>query len=289
MNLATDLAKSGNVKFAIGVLEHILDEYPENFSTEKLLKELSAKVSYRITPNKQKTYTELYQKAKRLHDSKKYDEAVEAYKEAIKANHKRESAVKDLGMLYLFLCNQAESEAMKEEFRLEAIDFMGDNSKYLPQDTVTWSYLENFYYSVREFEKFDCVTDKLLANKQIQSEGQRYVFLLNKKAASFLRRGNKNRAKEYIEKSLEVYPEGSAALKLLSIIDNDNVDLETVFNASEFETLTSGLSQFIQETLDKYEEYHGVPSKIIESGEFNSVTLNEIRRLIDTGWESPCS
>lgn len=282
LNLAADLAKSGNIKSAMGVLEHILNEYPENFDAEKLLKELDCKVSYRIFSNKQISSTELYQKAKRLHDSKKYDEAVEAYKEAIKANHKRESAVKDLGMLYLFLCNQTESEEKKEEFRLEAVDFMKDNVQYLPQNTVTWSYLENFYYSVREFEKFDCVTDKLLANKQIQSEGQRYVFLLNKKAASFLRRGNKNRAKEYIERSLEVYPEGSEALKLLSIIDNDNVDLETVFNASEFETLTSGLSQFIQETLDKYEEYHGVPSKIIESGEFNSVTLNEIRRLIDT-------
>ena len=282
LNLAADLAKSGNVRFAIGVVEHILNEYPENFDAEKLLKELGGKISYRIITNKQKTPIELYQKAKKLHDSKKYEEAIEAYKEAIKANHKRESAVKDLGMLYLFLCNQAESEEKKEDFRLEAIDFMKDSIQYLPQNTVTWSYLENFYYSVKEFEKFDRVTDKLLAQKQVQSEGQRYVFLLNKKAASFLRRGNKNRAKEYVEKSLEVYPEGSAALKLLSIIENDNVDLETVFNASEFETLTSGLSQFIQETLDKYEEYHGVPSKIIESGQFNSVTLNEIRKLIDT-------
>lgn len=283
LNLAIDLAKSGNVKFAIGVVEHILNEYPENFDAEKLLKELKSKVSYHIITNKQPHPTiELYQKAKRLHDSKKYDEAIEAYKEAIKANHKRESAVKDLGMLYLFLCNQAELEEQKESFRLEAIDFMEDNSKYLPQNTVTWSYLENFYYSVREFEKFDRITDKLLANKQIQSEGQRYVFLLNKKAASFLRRGNKNKAKEYVEKSLKVYNEGTAALKLLSIIENDNIDLETVFNASEFETLTSGLSLFIQETLDKYEEYHGVPSKIIESGQFNSVTLNEIRKLIDT-------
>ena len=282
LKLARDLAKSGDEKFAIGVLEHILNEYPDNFDAEKLLKELGGKVSYHIIPNKQTNSTELYQKAKRLHNSKKYNEAIEAYKEAIKANHKRESAVKDLGMLYLFLCNQAESEEKKEDFRLEAIDFMEENSKYLPESTVTWSYLENFYYSVREFEKFDLVTDKLLANKQVQSEGQRYVFLLNKKAASFLRRGNKKRAKEYIEKSLEVYPEGSEVLKLLSIIENDNVDIETVFNASEFETLTSGLSQFIQETLDQYEEYHGVPSKIIESGQFNSVTLNEIRKLIDT-------
>ena len=282
LNLAKDLVKSGDEKFAIGVLEHILNEYPDNFDAEKLLKELGGKVSYRIIPNKQTSSTELYQKAKRLHDSKKYVEAIDAYKEAIKANHKRESAVKDLGMLYLFLCNQAESEEKKEYYRLEAIDFMEENSKYLPQNTVTWSYLETFYYSVREFEKFDLVTDKLLANKQVQSEGQRYVFLLNKKAASFLRRGNKDRAKEYIEKSLEVYPEGSAVLKLLSIVENDNVDIETVFNASEFETLTSGLSQFIQETLDQYEEYHGVPSKIIESGQFNSVTLNEIRKLIDT-------
>lgn len=282
LNLAKKLAKSGDDKFAIGVLEHVLNEYPDNFDAEKLLKELGGKVSYRIIPNKQTGSTELYQKAKRLHDSKKYDEAIEAYKEAIKANHKRESAVKDLGMLYLFLCNQSETEEKKEDFRLEAIDFMEENSKYLPENTVTWSYLENFYYSVREFEKFDLVTDKLLANKQVQSEGQRYVFLLNKKAASFLRRGNKNRAKEYIEKSLEIYPEGSAVLKLLSLIENDNVDIETVFNASEFETLTSGLSQFIQETLNQYEEYHGVPSKIIESGQFTTTTLNDIRRLIDT-------
>ena len=105
LNLAKNLVKSGDEKFAIGVLEHILNEYPDNFDAEKLLKELGGKVSYRIIPNKQTSSTELYQKAKRLHDSKKYDEAIDAYKEAIKANHKRESAVKDLGMLYLFLSN----------------------------------------------------------------------------------------------------------------------------------------------------------------------------------------
>ena len=284
LNLAELLVKSGDLKSAIGVLKHILNEYPDNFDAEKLLKELGDKVPYRLI--RDTTSTELYQKAKRLYDSKKYDEAIDAYKDAIKANHKRESAVKDLGMLYLFLCNQTESEDEKEKFRLEAIDFMEENSKYLPQNTVTWSYLENFYYSVREFEKFDFVTDKLLSNKQVQSESQRYVLLLNKKAASFLRRGNKKRAKEYIEKSLEIYPKGSAVLKLLSIIENDNVDIETVFSASEFETLTSGLSQFIQETLDQYEEYHGVPSKIIESGHFTTTTLKDIRRLIDTAGRS---
>lgn len=285
LNLANDLVKSGDEKFAIGVLEHILNEYPDNFDAEKLFKELGGKVSYRIIPNKQTSSTELYQKAKRLHDSKKYDEAIDAYKEAIKANHKRESAVKDLGMLYLFLCNKAQSEEKKEDYRLEAIDFMEENSKYLPQNTVTWSYLETFYYSVREFDKFDIVTDKLLSNKQIQSEGPRYVFLLNRKAASFLLRGNKKRAKEYIERSLEVYPEGTSVLNLLSILENDTDNMEnidTLISAYEFETLTSGLSQFIQETLDQYEEYHGVPSKIIESGHFDSKTLNEIRNLIET-------
>lgn len=282
LNLAKDLVKSGDKKFAIGVLGHILNEYPNNFEAEKLLKELGSKVSYRFFSNKQASSAELYQKAKSLHDSKKYDEAIEAYKEAIEANHKKESAIKDLGMLYLFLCNQAETEEKKEYFRLEAIDFMEKNYKYLPENNVTWSYLENFYYSVREFEKFDIVIDKLLDNKQVQSEGQRYVFLLNKKAASFLRRGDKERANELIKESLRVFPDGSAAMKLLTLIENDNVDIETVFNASEFETLTSGFSQFILETLNQYEEYHGVPSKIIESGQFTTTTLNDIRRLIDT-------
>ena len=282
LNLAKDLINNGNEKFAIGVLRHVLKEYPDNFDADKLLKKLSNTAPYRFISNKQTTFTELYQKAKRLHDSKKYDDAIEAYKAAIKANHKRESAVKDLGMLYLFLCNQTESEDEKESFRLDAIDFMEDNSKYLPQNTVTWSYLENFYYSVKEFEKFDFVTDKLLSNKQIQSESQRYIFLLNKKAASYFRRGNKERAREFINKSLEMNPEGTSALKLLSLFENENVDIETVFNASEFETLTSGLSQFIQETLSRYDEYHGVPSKIIESEQFTTTTLNDVRRLIDT-------
>lgn len=275
----TDKGKPGVAK---DIVEQILAVYPENFDAEKLLKELNGKVSHHINPINKTISTELYQKAKLLHDSKRYDEAIEAYKEAIKAHQRRESAIKDLGMLYLFLCNQTESVEKKEEFRVEAIDFMDDNAEYLPQNIVTWSYLENFYYAVREFDKFDLVTDKLLANKQIQSDSQRYVFLLNKKAASFLRRGDKNRAKQYLEKSLKVYPEGAGAIKLLSIIENDNIDLETVFNPSEFETLTSGLSSYIQETLDQYEEYHGVPSKIIESGQFNSVTLNEIRKLIET-------
>ena len=290
LKLAADLAKSGNIKFAVDVLKHILNEYPENFDAEKLLKELNGTASCHIISDEQTTFAKLYQKAKQLHDSKKYNEAIEAYKEAIKANQKRESAVKDLGNLYLSLCKKTDSEEKKEELRNEAIDFMEDNSKYLPQNTVTWSYLENFYYAVGEFEKFDFVADKLLNNVKVKSDGRRYVFLLNKKAASFLRRGNKDKAKEYIEKSLEVFPEGSAASNLLSIIEaeNDDVDLETIFNASEFDTLTSGsgLSQFIQETLDKYDEYHGVPSKVIESGEFNSVTLSGIRKLIDTAGQA---
>lgn len=272
----------GNNRFALDIVNQILFQYPENFDAEKLLQELKSKVSYTKNTKKQTFVNDLYQKAKLLHESKKYIEAIEAYKEAIKANHRRESAVKDLGMLYLFLCNQADTEEKKENFRLDAIEFMEDTSKYLSHNIVTWSYLENFYYSVREFEKFDFIIDKLLANSQVQSDGQRYVFLLNKKAASYLRRGNKKNAKIFIDKSLKVYPEGSAALKLLSIIDNEHVDIETVFNASEFETLTSGLSMFIQDTLDQYEEYHGVPSKIIESGKFSSVTLNEIRTLIET-------
>lgn len=280
LSLAKNLHDKGDDKFAAGVLDHILLEYPDNYDAEKLQAKLRTKsVKHKLV---QKQDNSIYQEAKHLHDEKKYEEAIEAYKKSIDANQKRESAVKDLGMLYVFLCNKSESEESREKYRQNAIDFMEDNVHFLPQNTVTWSYLENFYYSVRELDKFDKIIQKLLSNQQIQSEGQRYVFLLNKQAASYITRGNKEKARKLIQKSLSVFPEGSAASKLLAIIDNVSSDLDSVFNPFEFETLTSGLSLFIRETLENYEEYHGVPSKIIESGQFNEVTLNEIRKLIDT-------
>lgn len=284
LKLSQDLVNKGDTKHGVRVLEHILDEYPDNFDADKLLKRITRKNSNRVFTSESPIHPELeiYRNAERLRNSKKYAEAIKAYKDAIKANSNRGSAIKDLGMLYLFLCNKAEDEVEKEKYRIEAIDFMEVNSKYLPQNIVTWSYLENFYYAVREFEKYDYVTDKLLSNEQILSESQRYVFLLNKKAASFLRRGDKNRAKEYIEKSLEVYPEGIAALKLLSIIENDNVDIETIINASEFDSLTSGFSPFIQQTLDEYNEYAAaVPAKIKGSGAFDETTLKGLRNIIE--------
>lgn len=298
-NTIENLVKLAKAKYDQGqkgaayeILNHILYDYPDSLLANETLSSFSGKKKTSPKPAIAKAaegVSPLYKKAREYHEAKEYDKAVEAYKKAIKANQKAESAVKDLGMLLVFLSKKSMDPNEGLEYLLEARTLLETYKKLLPENSVTMSYLENFYYSIRDFAAFKDVAEKLLKSLDENKDGPRYVFLLNKLAAVYIKEGNTDKARELVNKALDIYPASSGASSLLSIIDAPSTkidarieeEIETYDSPNtDFESFHDVLSPFIEETLEKYDDYDGVKEK--DRGNFNVKTLSDIRALIKT-------
>ena len=126
LTLAQELANKGDVKQAIRVLEHILNEYPDNFTADELKNKL-LREHPQSNPN---VYSNLYIKAKKYNLAKDYPKAIEFFLKAIEAGEKLESSIKDLGMLYAQLYKMGGEDA--EQYRQKAIDLMFEHEQDLP-------------------------------------------------------------------------------------------------------------------------------------------------------------
>ena len=280
--IAAECSKNGDYKHAFHIVEQILSEYPDSFSANEMRKKLER--AYPQYYSKPKEYSNAYIKAKKYHNEKNYDKAIEYYLKAIEKGEKVESSIKDLGMLYAFLYKLSEDSSTAEDYRYKAIDLMDDYVDELSDNISTLNYLENFYYSLKDFEKFVKVVDRLTARKEIYGDKSKHSILLYKKAFALVQLNETQEAIDAIEDSLSVDSTNQASIKLQALIEStpNSEELLAEISATEFDSLNTGISEFIQQTLDNYDEYAGVPPKIIESGVFNEVTLNEIRKVIET-------
>ena len=292
VKLAKAKYEQGQKGTAYEVIYHIQSEYPDSPLANETLKSFSGKKKATNKSSVSKTVDNsapLYKKARELHEAREYDKAVEAYKEAIESNQKAESAVKDLGMLLVSLSKKSNDPQVAEKYLRAARDLMEKYKHLLPLNSVNMSYLENFYYSIRNFTAFKQIAHKLLNTLDEEKDGTRYVFLLNKLASAYIKEGDTDKARELLNKALEIYPESTGASTLLSLIDAPDTkieerieeEIETYESSStDFESFYDGLSPFIEETLDKYDEYAGVKAK--DTGNFTMKSLNDIRALIRT-------
>lgn len=277
IQLAQNLANDGNIKHAIGVLDHILSEYPDNFSADELKTKL-----LRILPKpRPKVHsTNLYFKAKQYDLAKDYPKAIACFIDAIEAGIKIESSIKDLGSLYAKLYTDGGDNA--EDFRQKAIQLMDNYRDKLPDSLSTLNYLEGLYYSIQYYDAFIDVARDLLEREELINDDSRSSLLLCKIAAAYIHVEDLSNASKAIDEALIYDPNNVGALKLQAALENNNAkDIIDAISATEFESLYSGLSIFIKQTLDEYDEYAGVPAKVIESGDFSETTLKSIRGLID--------
>ncbi len=279
IDLAHELSAHGEYKHAFNIAEQILAEYPDNFSADSLKRELIKRFPH---------YSITYNKAKKYHADKLYDKAIEYYLITIENNEKVESAVKDLGMLYAQLAKSEESEVKAEEFRKRAILFMKEYVNKLSNNISTLYYLENFYYSIKEYNQFIQTVDYLLDRRELQHDKKRISQLLCKKAVAYIQIEDIEEAISIVEEALSYDPNNTSALKLKTAIDTNESqsDIIKVISSAEFESLNSGLSSFIQQTLDEYDEYAGVKTKDIESRNFTSTTLKDVRMVIEKAGSS---
>lgn len=266
--------KEGKPDTALGLVEQILLSFPENYTALKLKEEIEQKrfKSSTFKPTF-KSYDLNYQKAKKLHNiEKNYEEALKYYLLALKNNEKKESCIKDIAMLYV---SMGETE--------KALEFIKNYENELPNSITTYYYLENFYASVKDFEKVLEYTELLLDERSVINDKRKYSMYLSKKGFALIQLDKLDEAREVIEEAISIHPENTYASRLLQALDEpDNEELSQIIADAEFDSFGGGLSKFIKDTIENYDEYFGVPAKVIDSGDFSKETLNAIRRLIDT-------
>lgn len=273
ITIAEELLKNNDTKHARDVINHILNEYPENFTADKIMRSIGKKYKQA----KVMTNAMLFNKAKDYSLAKDYPNAIEYYKKAIKAGVKIESAIKDLGSLYAQLYKQGSENA--SDYRDQAIILMKERKDILPHNTSNLYYLENLYYSIEDYQSFISIAEELLEKKEICDSKSRRTPLLCKIAVAYVKIGKRDTALQTIDEILLYDQTNINAINLKNAIEA-NQDIDAI-DPTGFETLISGLSPFIQRTLDEYDEYAGVPAKAKESGEFDDAALRRVRVIID--------
>jgi len=259
---------------ALGLVEQILFSYPDNYTAIRLKEEIEEK-RFKQSAFKPifKSYDPNYQKAKKLHNiEKNYEEALKYYLLAFNSNYRRETCIKDIASLFI---------SMDE--RDKAVEFMKKYEKELPDSITTYNYLENFYGSIKDFEKVLEYTELLLEEKSVMNDNRKNSMYLSKKGFALIQLDELDEAREVLEEAISIHPENTYASRLLQALDEpDNEELSQIIADAEFDSFGGGFSKFIKDTLENYDEYFGVPAKVIDSGDFSKETLNAIRRLIDT-------
>lgn len=285
MKMAECEYKNGNNNTAIGLLNHILDEYPDNFSAAKYKTEIEKSIpNYK---SKTKVFTDYYYQAKQFDQSKNYEKAIEYYKKSLDSGVKEESCIKDMAMLYASMYKKKVQEGLDaEKERQQAADFITNHEKMLQNVTSTHYFLENLYFSLKEFEKFIQVTDILLNDRNVTKDKRRYTAYLVKKATALIQLEEYGEAEEIVDEVLALDNTNIGALKLKKSLEEDNENLEQIASEIEIEFKFnsyngSGLSSYIKQLLDNYEDYFGVPPKIVESKDFSDTTLKSLRNVIE--------
>ena len=265
--------QNDKIDIALGLVGQILSAYPEAHIALKLKDQIEAK-QIKIYParNPYKTYDLNYQKATKAKNiDKNFDEALKYYFLAFHNNEKRESCIKDIAMLYVSM-----GETKK------AVDFMTKHEDSLQENITTYNYLANFYSSVKEYEKVIEYVELILEEKYIIKDKRKHSTYLSQKGFALIQLNDLDGAREVLEEAVSLQHDNTYANRLLFALDEPDItEFDKLVNEAEFDTLGGGVNRIILDIMNNYTEYHGIPSKIVEIGDFSQKTLKEIRKLIE--------
>ena len=274
-NQAKIYFQNDKLDLATGLIEQILLNYSENRLALKLKDQFEKKQFNNgyIAKNPYKSYDLNYQKATKAKNfDKNFDEALKYYLLAFENNEKKESCIKDIAMLYVSM-----GETQK------AIEFMSKHESSLQDNITTYNYLTNFYSSVKEYEKVIEYIDLLLEENYITKDKRKHSTYLSQKGFALIQLNDLDGAREVLEDAVSIHPENTYSSRLLKALDEpDKNELNLAIAEAEFDSFGGGLSKFINEVLNQYDQFFGVPAKVIDTGDFTKETLGAIRRLIET-------
>lgn len=261
--------------FASNMLNQILDSFPENITASSLKEQIESlktkKYSNSVKKIISRPYDQYYSTARTLNTNKNYIESLRYYLLALNNNERRETCIKDIAMLYI---------AMEEQEK--ALEFINEYEKELPKNITNYNYLENLYGSAKKFDKVIEYLDKILEQTN-KKDKRKYSMYLSKKGFALIKLKNIDDARLALEEAVKIQSENIYASRLLKALDeSDSEELTQVIAEAEFDSFGGGLSKHIKDVLDNYEEYYGLPAKVIDSQDFKQETLNILRNLIDT-------
>jgi tetratricopeptide (TPR) repeat protein len=267
MEKAKEFSEKKDFNIAIGFIEQILNSYPENKSAKKLKEDLNSKNKpWGFNSTKSKSNDLNYQKAvKAKNIDKNFDSALEYYMLAFENNEKRESCIKDIGMLYV---------QMQEPQK--ALDFINKFESELPDDIVTYNYLANLYSSVKEFEKVINYVDLLVDERSVKKDNRKLSMYLAQKGFALIQIKKIDEARSVLEESIGLYPENTYPSRLLQALDEPDTEEQSQIIAAEFDSFGGGFSSFIQFNLNNC-EYEGLKESVKLKANFQIEHINQIR------------
>ena len=222
--LAEEHMEAHRLQTAKGLVEHVLEVDNAYDKAQTLLEDINGMapaprfvcgMGNNNAAANQFSLNTLYAQAKKAYLNKNFDEAEKYYLEAIEANEKPESCVKDLVMLYVSRYKQNENLEEKEQIRQKAIAFMDKNRGLLTDNLTTKQFLAlNYYLPILDFEHFISMVDEILADPQVLNVLSRRVFFIWQKAIAFNKMGRTEEALKLIEEGLELAPRSRQLLGL---------------------------------------------------------------------------
>lgn len=230
LDMAEDLYESRHPHFARGVLQHILDVYPDNKDASDLMGDIESSIPQRTAqsfePSQYNPCT-IYAEAKKAYLAKDYDKAEEQYLKAIEADEKPESCVKDLLTLYVSRYKQSDDPEVKNEERRKASEFLEKNRSLLADNLTTMQFLAlNYYLPIQDYEKFLEMVEEILVDPQVSRVTSRKVFYLWQKGIALNKLGRKEEALQLVEEGLSIAPYNRQLQSLRDCINNPETDDE---------------------------------------------------------------
>jgi pentatricopeptide repeat protein len=238
---------------ANGLLEQILFSYPENRSATKLQYEIIAKNNKNQIANKFGTYDFYFQKAVKAKSiNKDFDSALKYYRLAFENYEKRESCIKDIGMLHV---------QMQE--RQEAVDFINKYKHELPSNITTYNYLANFYSAVKEFDKALEYIDLMIEERSIQNNKQKYSNYLAHKGYVLIQIKQVEEARKILNEAIGIYSENASANRLLQALGelDKEVSVETAELKADRQQLENKPDEKLNNLFSKLSYYVSKRSK----------------------------
>ena len=252
-------------------------------------------------------------KAKRLSSQKHHEEALPYYLEAIAKGDRIESCIHDAASTYLALYKQAlkstDPNAVEkaEKWRQAGVIFMQKHRNMLPDETNTIFLLENFYYSIRDYDSFFEILPRVMSIGKVKNNPIMWSNYMNKKASALIAMQRYGEAQQIINEALKANPDNIGAQRILDVLNQLNQlnkalehaddkereeikeELEKKIRSIEFSSFTDGgLGIFITQTIDEYTEMEGLSEFVKAKQDYTEVTLRTIRnRIAEAGKSRP--
>lgn len=163
----------------------------------------------------------------------------------------------------------------------EALVLINEKERQNPNNTQWALERVRVYQLQKRFNEAINILDLLIEEKTPNTP-----FLI-RKATLLILKGSVTEASIIIERVLKNEPSNVLALRLKNNIEKgagvDN-DMEDLFDKDDF---NNTLSPYIRHIIDSYEEYFGVPPRVIENEEINDKTLASLRKQIESAKSRP--